>query len=76
MKWSELTQEQQNTVIDYDVNPECIAEDAWESARDYRESLKHGHDAIFVTYESLVDWWDNCDDETQKEILDQPTTGS
>ena len=71
MKWTELTPKQQSTVIDYDVNPESIAEDSYYLANEFRESLKSGHDAIFITYETLVDWWDNCDDETQKEILDE-----
>jgi hypothetical protein len=62
MKWIELTPEQQIKVIDYNIDPECIREDAYEAADDYR-------DAVFMTFESLTDWWDNCDDEIQRGIL-------
>lgn len=76
LKWSELTQEQRDKIIDYDVSAECIRDDAYESAIDYRDSLKHGEDAVFLHYTDVIDWWDNMDEEYQQDILNEPTTGS
>jgi len=70
MKWTELTTEQRNAVIDYNCIDECIEEDVYKAAEAYRATLKLGEDAVFLRIVDLIDWWDNCDDETQQDILE------
>ena len=83
LAWQNLTQEQRNAVIDYDVNRLLGNQTQRRNRLGYIRDLKAGEDAIFLRYQDLIDWWDNLDEEYQREVLrsdeqqpDQPTTGS
>lgn len=61
-------------MIAYDCDG--MKDDPWNTAADYATNRA----AAFLAGEDFadkladfIDWWDNCDDDTQKEILDYVT---
>lgn len=77
MKWNELTQEQRNVVVDYNIDGEHLREAARLLEEDFREALKAGQDAVYLTHAQMVEWWNATDEEDQKAILEEgETTGA
>lgn len=66
MKWNELTKEQQDRTIDYNVNDEWVRKDAYVAAENYRNSLKAGEDAVFLRYVDQIEWWNSLDEDYQR----------